>query len=577
MTYYAVTNDPNELMHFGIKGMKWGVTRTPEQLGHHKTTKARTTRTAKPKENKPRSPAYQKASAKLSQAMRAGIAKAQANWKEYNSPYNKAQREYNRALKRDERAYKRNEKAFQKHLQLAREGRLKYKGISDEEVGRITDRLALERSSRLLSGTEKQSFGRRLKERVGEGIIEGAGRGVSGYVAERMTARGRAIGEIKAERRKARAENSLIGRHYERLKENKLDRQSDRQMEREADRINYLYKHNQQRKDTEKKAKKDARLAEQKAEEAAREAAETNYLAAVEENRTLGYDRALGPGTDAYARLHGFSVRPKDIKRLSVAELKGRTAAIDETAKLYSKTGDARIKALYGGKDVQARDDDGNPLFDENGDPVMQTTYSGGSSGNKGSKGKKGKNGNRPSAQPHPDAGVNRPHDPLWDDATDVSRFNRPVTPNMVNNYSHQVRRTNKQQFERATAGANTMDELYDQIRANEAASRSEKAASEEADRQWRSKQRDMARRQAERKQARDEGFAFYAARRESRENNPDEYLPFAPTRAQVKADPTRYLPDLGSVRNRTGSSIGNPRRQSWRVTRTQTRKRNYR
>lgn len=27
------------LMHYGIKGMKWGVRRTPEELGHHKTPK----------------------------------------------------------------------------------------------------------------------------------------------------------------------------------------------------------------------------------------------------------------------------------------------------------------------------------------------------------------------------------------------------------------------------------------------------------------------------------------------------------------------------------------------------------
>lgn len=31
----------NELTHHGIKGMKWGVRRTPEQLGHKKVTKSR--------------------------------------------------------------------------------------------------------------------------------------------------------------------------------------------------------------------------------------------------------------------------------------------------------------------------------------------------------------------------------------------------------------------------------------------------------------------------------------------------------------------------------------------------------
>lgn len=29
----------NELEHYGVKGMKWGVIRTPEQLGHKKTSR----------------------------------------------------------------------------------------------------------------------------------------------------------------------------------------------------------------------------------------------------------------------------------------------------------------------------------------------------------------------------------------------------------------------------------------------------------------------------------------------------------------------------------------------------------
>lgn len=31
----------NYLMHYGIKGMHWGIRRTPEQLGHHKTSNPR--------------------------------------------------------------------------------------------------------------------------------------------------------------------------------------------------------------------------------------------------------------------------------------------------------------------------------------------------------------------------------------------------------------------------------------------------------------------------------------------------------------------------------------------------------
>ena len=178
MKYYAVTDDPNELMHYGIKGMKWGVIRTDAQLGHPKKPSTRT------RSSKPRSPAYMKASAKLSSAMQRGIAKAQKSWNVYNSPENKQLRAEKRAVNKAIRDFNRGERQFEKHVQLARQGRLKYKGISDAEVQRITDRLALERNARILSGTEKQSFRRRLNESIGAGIVQGVGQGMATRASE---------------------------------------------------------------------------------------------------------------------------------------------------------------------------------------------------------------------------------------------------------------------------------------------------------------------------------------------------------------------------------------------------------
>jgi len=175
MTYYAVTDDPNELVHWGVKGMRWGVRHDkPRHSGS--------------RSNKPRSIAYKKAQSKLGKMMKSGIKKAEAKWKAYNSPKAK------------------EERFMKKAMQQARTGTLKYGKLTDAQVRRVTDRLALERNARQLGGTENPRYVKRLKMAVGEGIIRGIGTGTGAYIEERFRGRGRTTAEIKADKRKAKYE-----------------------------------------------------------------------------------------------------------------------------------------------------------------------------------------------------------------------------------------------------------------------------------------------------------------------------------------------------------------------------------
>lgn len=174
MTYYAVTDDPNELAHFGIPGMKWGVRKDkPRHSGSRK----------------PRSAAYKKAQNKLGRMMKSGIKKAEAHWNTYNSPAAKEAR------------------FMKKAMQQARNGTLKYGKLTDSQVRQVTDRLALERNARMLGSTENPRYGKRLKMAIGEGIIRGIGGGTGAYIEERFRGRGRTTAEIKADKRKAKYES----------------------------------------------------------------------------------------------------------------------------------------------------------------------------------------------------------------------------------------------------------------------------------------------------------------------------------------------------------------------------------
>lgn len=165
MKYYAVTEDPNELMHYGILGMKWGVRKEhPRHTGSSRR----------------RSAAYKKAQSKLGRMMKSGIKKAEAHWKTYNSPQAKEKRFMDKAM------------------QQARNGTLKYGKLTDAQVKKVTDRLYLERQARQLGSTENPKFSKRFKKAVGEGVLLGT----TEYIKQRMGTRGRTKGEDAAEKRR---------------------------------------------------------------------------------------------------------------------------------------------------------------------------------------------------------------------------------------------------------------------------------------------------------------------------------------------------------------------------------------
>lgn len=205
MKYYAVADDPSELMHYGVKGMKWG----QHIFG-----------------DKPRSPGFKKAVSKLRASMKNGIKAKQAHWKqnsEMRSAKREAKREFNEAkiarqadarlaealgaqaareirrdrraahreINREARAERREQRNMDRYMQKARHGTLKYKKLRDDQIQSIAERLNLENQARRLSGNETPHMLTRIRRSIGEGVVRGVGAAVATGIEENARARAR--------------------------------------------------------------------------------------------------------------------------------------------------------------------------------------------------------------------------------------------------------------------------------------------------------------------------------------------------------------------------------------------------
>ena len=215
MKYYAVTEDPNELLHYGRLGMKWGQhifvgsksLAYKNAIGKLRNSKNNTIKSsvkntvnnvksaikksrAQHAINKQRrqehkfNNAVEKAQRRIALTENYNVADKLNNYAKAASQANRREQKISKIESKKDRKYFRNEKKMDKYMQEAREGRLRYGKLSDEQVDRITQRLAIERSARQLGNTEKASFRKRLKEATQEGILQGVTQGTAAGMRE---------------------------------------------------------------------------------------------------------------------------------------------------------------------------------------------------------------------------------------------------------------------------------------------------------------------------------------------------------------------------------------------------------
>ena len=217
MKYYAVTEDPNELLHYGVKGMKWGqhiFGDKPKSAGFHRAlgklraaanktkiavrnsaTQAAVNRNNRQQEKYNR--AVQKTQRRINEIEglnslnrlqdfeKATYRQQKAEQKQarYDAKMQKQQIKADNAMAKLDLKYAKNERKMNKYIQQARQGKLKYGKLSDDQVQQITDRLSMERSARNLGSAEK-TWRQQKKEAFRKGKLYGIERGTAAAMEE---------------------------------------------------------------------------------------------------------------------------------------------------------------------------------------------------------------------------------------------------------------------------------------------------------------------------------------------------------------------------------------------------------
>lgn len=209
MKYYAVADDPNELLHYGRLGMKWGqhIFVGPKSLSYKKAegklrSKIQNAKMAIQKSRTQhainRQQRQQNKFAKAVQKAQQRIALTEGfrdldRLKAYERSEMRAYKNEQKAAKIAEKnaiseaktglRYANNERKMQKYTQKARKNKLKYGKLSPDQVNQITQRLTIEANARRLGGAE-ETFRHRLKTATKEGLLQGVTQGIAAGMKE---------------------------------------------------------------------------------------------------------------------------------------------------------------------------------------------------------------------------------------------------------------------------------------------------------------------------------------------------------------------------------------------------------
>lgn len=272
MKYYAVTEDPNELLHYGVKGMKWGqhiFGDKPKSSGYKKALgKLRTSakKTAAPKAPKTSTQKRMTNNANQQNAYRNAARKEKANAsliarlnasdndrKYYNQMNRELKREQkiSKAMQKAELAEKKaqvglmrqqaramqkaanNEAHFDKIMKQARQGKLKYGNLSAEQVQRVQNRLQMEENARRL-GAKERTWHQQKKEARREGKLLGITKGTAAAMEEVARAGTKYGINHLLNRTKLKTAARQEGK-IERIKNKQRNKKSARDIRREVD------------------------------------------------------------------------------------------------------------------------------------------------------------------------------------------------------------------------------------------------------------------------------------------------------------------------------------------------------